>query len=191
MREGMPRERLAAALLLAGLVGPFSDAARGATAGAPSPVEPRCASDRLPREILDGPVAPPKTPLPTIDVAAPAARLRLAVASDERTRAAGLMCVTRLRPQHGMIFVFPAENAWQFWMKNTLVPLDMIWLTVSGEVTAVAADVPAATRETPEGALARRRGRGIYVIELRANEAAADGIVVGAQVTLPALPAAR
>jgi len=155
-----------------------------------SPVR-SCVNARLPRELVAGTASRPEHPLRTIAVAAPAAVLRLAVADDERTRETGLMCAMGLRPQHGMLFVFAFENDWEFWMKNTLVPLDMIWLTAGGEVTEIAADVPAATLSTPEAALARRHGRGLYVIELPAREAAADGIVVGTQLTLPALDSAR
>lgn len=148
---------------------------------------PACASTRLPAEILDGPIAPPRKPLVLVDVAAPPVTLQLAVADDVSTREFGLMCVLRLRPQHGMIFVFSRESNWEFWMKNTLVPLDMIWVRADGTVTTVAANVPPSTRTTPDAMLARRRGHGVYVIELRANEAAADGIVVGSHLALPPL----
>ncbi|GAC1311559.1 MAG: hypothetical protein NVS2B3_18460 [Vulcanimicrobiaceae bacterium] len=167
-----------------------SGARRVASASA-SPVVRGCANARLPREILDGAVAAPQRPLRTIDVEAPAARLRLAVADDERTREYGLMCVTRLRARAGMIFAFASESEWEFWMKNTLVPLDMVWVTAAGDVTGVEADVPAATRATPDTALPRRRGRGTYVIELPAREAAADGIVTGTHLSLPTLEGTR
>jgi uncharacterized membrane protein (UPF0127 family) len=54
-------------------------------------------------------------------------------------------------------------------------------------VTSVAAHVPASTRTTPDDAVARRRGEGLYVIELADGEAAADGVVVGAKLSLPKL----
>lgn len=156
-----------------------------------APIVRTCASDRLPREILDGRIAAPKSPLRTVDLVAPTAKLRLAVADTERDREVGLMCVTRLRPQHGMLFVFSVDHEQEFWMKNTLVPLDMIWVKGNGEVTTVAANVPAVTLATPEGVLPRRRGVGTYVIELAAGEASADGITVGSQLVVPALEAAR
>jgi uncharacterized membrane protein (UPF0127 family) len=101
------------------------------------------------------------------------------------------MCVTKLRPQRGMIFVFAQSGRWDFWMKNTLVPLDMVWLDADGTVTTVAADVPAATRTTPDDAVARRSGNGLYVIELTAGEAAVDHLVVGKRLSLPALHASQ
>lgn len=169
--------------------------ALGASFGSPAranrhqrePIVPACASTRLPAEILDGPSVPSRKPLPVVEVSAPPVTLQLAVADDVPTREYGLMCVLRLRPQHGMIFVFSRESDWEFWMKNTLVPLDMIWLRADGTVTTVAVNVPSSTRTAPDATLARRRGRGVYVIELRANEAAADGIVVGSHLALPPL----
>src|SRR5271156_4163298 len=95
-----------------------------ATQGA-APVVPACSDPFLPAEILNGPfVQAHDGVLPLITAEAPAATLRLAVASDEPVRELGLMCVTRLRPQHGMIFVFPHNGPWEFWMKNSLIPLD-------------------------------------------------------------------
>ena len=147
-----------------------------------------CANPALPHDILGGPFAPAvaPAPLPTIRVAGAAVPLVLAVASDEHARELGLMCVTRLRPHAGMIFVFSAASVQEFWMKNTLVPLDMVWVDAGGTVTTVAGNVPASTRSTPDDVVARRRGVGLYVIELAAGEAAADGISAGTKLLLPA-----
>ena len=168
------------------------DATQPSLARVPAAVVDACASERLPADILDG-AAPAHrgADLPLVAATAPGASLVLAVAADEAARERGLMCVLHLRPQHGMVFAFPRESEWEFWMKNTLVPLDMVWVDASGTVTTVAADVPASTRATPETALARRRGRGIYVVELRAGEAAADGLAPGAHLSLPTLRSDR
>ena len=144
-----------------------------------------CANPALPLQILDGTYAGSGTPLPVIDVRAPAAPLVLAIAADEPTRELGLMCVTHLRPHTGMVFVFASAMEQDFWMKNTLVPLDMVWVGSDGTVTSVAARVPASTRDTPNERVARRSGTGRYVIELPDGEAASDGIRAG--VTLPLL----
>ena len=171
----------------------------GASAGTAAGLKPaalRCANPQLPPVILAGANGAVSgdveaTPLRTISVAGGAVALTLAVAADEHTRERGLMCVTALRPAAGMIFVFPSLNEWQFWMKNTVVPLDMVWLADDGTVSHVAANVPASTLETPNERVARRSGHGRYVIELRAGEAAAQRIVAGTRLTLPALSAAE
>ena len=46
----------------------------------------------------------------------------------------GLMYRTYLAKEHGMLFKFPYSKAWAFWMKNTLIPLDIIWLNENKRV---------------------------------------------------------
>jgi uncharacterized membrane protein (UPF0127 family) len=150
----------------------------------------RCANPELPAAILDGsPAQEAHAPLRTIEVPAKAANLTLAVVDTQKDRELGLMCVTALRPQAGMLFVFDASSDWEFWMKNTLVPLDMVWVDAGGTVSSVAANVPASKRTTPDAKVARRRGHGRYVIELNAGEAARDGVSAGERLMLPDLSA--
>ena len=149
---------------------------------------PACANPQVPASILDGPAAE-RSPLPMTTASGAKFELQLAVASDENSRELGLMCVLRLRPQHGMIFVFDGgDRSQEFWMKNTLVPLDMVWVRADGTIDTVAANVPASTRTTPDDKIARRFGRGKYVIELAAGEAAADGLQGGGHLKIAALP---
>jgi len=146
-----------------------------------------CANPRLPAEILNGwAYAMDPAPLRTshYPYGKKNARLTLAVASDEPSRQLGLMCVLRLKPGAGMIFVFDRSDSWEFWMKNTLVPLDMLWLGKDGRITAIAANVPASTLTTPNEKVARRRGRGLYVVELRGGEAKRLGLKVGSKITV-------
>jgi uncharacterized membrane protein (UPF0127 family) len=184
MRSGYRAVRLAAAFACAAGCGvtalTVSAAPEAAALGA-------CANPALPPAILAGSFAGGEPPLPTIRAGGASVPLVLAVAADEGSRELGLMCVTRLRPHAGMIFVFSAFAVQEFWMKNTLVPLDMVWVAPDGTVTSVASHVPASTRETPDDAVARRRGEGMYVIELAGGEAAADGVVVGVKLSLPKL----
>jgi uncharacterized membrane protein (UPF0127 family) len=74
-------------------------------------------------------------------------------------------------------------------MKNTLVPLDMVFIDGAGRVTSVAADLPATRAGTPDDAVARGRGTGRYVIELAAGDAARHGIAPGVVLPLPHLTA--
>jgi uncharacterized membrane protein (UPF0127 family) len=182
MPSPMPRS-LVPALLVALLVAAQPGATRAADAATKA-----CANPELPRAILDGdPAAPGKTELRTIRIEAPSAGLRLAVADTEKRRELGLMCVTALRADAGMIFVFSSGGDVEFWMKNTLVPLDMVWVEADGRVTTVAANVPASSLEESDDKVARRTGHGRYVIELRAGDAARAGIVKGGRLTVPAL----
>jgi uncharacterized membrane protein (UPF0127 family) len=189
----MPRSVLLAALLLL-------DTAGAGLAGGARIV-------RAAQEVAETPDATPSPtssadcPAPAADtrafldargvtVNAPRGKLALVPVRTEATRERGLMCVVRIPGGKGMIFVFPPpEHVQNFWMKNTLVSLDMVFVTSAGTVTAVDADVPATPRGTPDDAVARRSAVGTYVIELGAGDAARHGIVRGTILTLPALTA--
>jgi uncharacterized membrane protein (UPF0127 family) len=123
-------------------------------------------------------------------VRAPGGELSLVPVTDEAARERGLMCVVRIPRGRGMLFVFPPpDRAQTFWMKNTLVALDMVFVAASGSVTSIAADVPATPDGTSDDAVARRGGAGQFVIELGAGDAARHGIVTGTKLALPALTA--
>lgn len=123
-------------------------------------------------------------------VRAPRGELSLVPVDTEPTRERGLMCVVRIPPGRGMLFIFPPpEGAQTFWMKNTLVALDMIFVSSTGSVTSIAACVPPTPYGTSDDAVARRGGAGQYVIELGGGDAAGHGIVRGTKLALPALTA--
>src|SRR4051812_27579653 len=50
------------------------------------------------------------------------------IADTPQKRATGLMYRDHLKKDHGMLFLFSEPQAWTFWMKNTKIPLDLIWL---------------------------------------------------------------
>ncbi len=60
------------------------------------------------------------------------------VASTEKEREIGLMHRNALASDHGMIFDFHDEQSVQFWMRNTFIPLDMVFIRSSGEIVFVA-----------------------------------------------------
>ncbi|HEX7677605.1 MAG TPA: DUF192 domain-containing protein [Thermoanaerobaculia bacterium] len=63
------------------------------------------------------------------------------VASDEDTRSQGLMYRDHLADDRGMIFLFTQPGEYPFWMKNTLIPLDMIWMDSQHRIVHIAHDV--------------------------------------------------
>jgi hypothetical protein len=67
---------------------------------------------------------------------APAA-FTVEIADTPAERERGLMFRTAMAPDAGMIFVYPAPGHPYFWMKNTLIPLDMIFIEPSGRVARV------------------------------------------------------
>src|SRR5207237_6867244 len=74
--------------------------------------------------------------------------VKVEIAGDEASRARGLMYRRSLEPDRGMIFVFPASEEHTFWMHNTLIALDMIFLDEGRAVIGVVANVAPQT-DTP------------------------------------------
>jgi uncharacterized membrane protein (UPF0127 family) len=111
----------------------------------------------------------------------------LAVADTDALRERGLMGVTDVPPNEGMIFVFPdaSNRARDFWMKDTVVPLDMVFVSSAGMVTEVDANVPASKPGAPDSTIAHRDGLGSFVIELRSGGARAAGLDPGERVGIP------
>ena len=67
-------------------------------------------------------------------------RYRVELARTPEEQAEGLMFREALPEKSGMLFLFPDAGVHKFWMKNTMIPLDMIWMDPSGKVVFVAAD---------------------------------------------------
>ena len=66
------------------------------------------------------------------------AHLMVEIADTPKTREIGLMCRPRLAPNRGMLFDFKQVQTVAFWMKNTLIPLDMVFIGADGRVVNVA-----------------------------------------------------
>jgi hypothetical protein len=131
---------------------------------------------------------PPNPTLPVTIVSAPRARLRLETATTEPQRERGLMSRTALVPHTGMLFVFDSDGPVSFWMKDTLIPLDMIFVGGDGIVRKVFARVPTVSPKTPDNAIPLETANARYVIELAAGEAANDGIAAGVQLYFAGTP---
>ena len=110
----------------------------------------------------------------------------LEVARTEPERSRGLMFRTSMAEQAGMIFLFERPGVYPFWMKNTLIPLDMFWTDTTGKVVWIAESVPPCQAdpcpEYPPKAVAS------YVIETNAGFAKRHAVKVGDVVTLRKLP---
>ncbi len=107
-------------------------------------------------------------------------QFQIEVARTDRERQTGLMNRRSMPQDHGMLFLFPAEQPISMWMKNTYIALDMIFVSRKGRVTGVAQDaVPMSEAIIPSGPPA------YAVIELNAGAARAMGLAVGDQVRHP------
>ena len=99
------------------------------------------------------------------------------IAADDSTRAQGLMYRDQLATDRGMIFFFPQSGDYPFWMKNTLIPLDMIWIDDQRRIVHIAPNVPPCKADpcpsVPAGGMAK------YVLEVGAGVAARHGLANG------------
>ena len=104
------------------------------------------------------------------------------VARNEAEREYGLMFVKpdELQGGKGMIFLFPDEAIRQFWMKNTVSPLDMIFIDGSRNVVGVVEEAHPFSTE-----LLGPNVPSTFVLELLAGTAHKDGIVKGSKIVLP------
>ena len=109
------------------------------------------------------------------------------VADTPAKRAQGLMFRTNLAPDHGMLFKFPELGNWTFWMKNTKIPLDIIWLDETGNVVHIEPKVPICTRTDDGCPRYHSRKKAMYVLELKAEMAAQFQIHPGTPLSV-ALP---
>lgn len=101
------------------------------------------------------------------------------VAATEDTRRRGLMLRKTLAADAGMLFDFGRERRIAMWMKDTPLPLDMLFADARGRVLRVVADTePFSLEVIPSGRPAR------YVLELNAGTAAARGITPGARLVV-------
>jgi uncharacterized membrane protein (UPF0127 family) len=98
----------------------------------------------------------------------------LAVTEEERAR--GLMFREKILAEQAMLFVFERAGIHSFWMKNTLVSLDMLWLDDERRIIHIEADVPPCRAEPCPSYGPLRPAR--YVLELKGGVAAELGLKV-------------
>lgn len=99
------------------------------------------------------------------------------IASSFAAQAKGLMFRENLAPANGILFIFPNENKYAFWMKNTLIPLDIIWLDKNEKVVYIAKNIqPCKVSDCPSVSPDKEAR---YVLELNARKADEIGLKTG------------
>ena len=107
--------------------------------------------------------------------------LTLEYAITEGERARGLGGRAHVPEGYGMLFVFDESDRYGFWMKETLVPLDIFWLDDKGHVVSMALSVATSTYPNVFYPAAPAR----YVLETRAGFGRDHGIATGTKLVLP------
>lgn len=112
-------------------------------------------------------------------------RFRAEIARTPQEQARGLMFRESLPRLAGMLFVYPREENVAFWMRNTLIPLDMIFVDGAGRVVRVHENaIPLDETPIPGGAPT------LAVLEINGGMAATIGIDAGDELRSPAMPQA-
>ncbi len=112
-------------------------------------------------------------------------RFSVEIADDAAERARGLMQRPELASSAGMLFVYETPRRASFWMENTLIPLDMIFMDRTGTVTRVYENAVPLDRTPIDG------GDGVqFVLEINGGLARQLGIGPGAVLRHPAIPQA-
>ncbi len=106
--------------------------------------------------------------------------LQVEIAADDASRERGLMNRRYMAADHGMLFEFDRDAPVSFWMKNTYIPLDMIFISRAGVVTNIVANAePLSERVIPSGPPCAA------VLELNGGAAAAWGLKIGDKIRYP------
>ena len=104
------------------------------------------------------------------------------LALDDASREHGLMDRTKLAADHSMLFVFPDSEPRYFWMKNTLIPLDILYFDKDRKLISVATEAQPCKADPCK--VYSSYGSAQYVLELGGGVAKQAGIQVGDELTI-------
>lgn len=122
-----------------------------------------------------------RTPL-TIETGSGARTLQVELAETPEERSTGLMYRRSLEPDHGMLFDFGGDRPISMWMKNTYIPLDMIFIGGDRRVKHIARQATPLSERTIQSPVPAR-----YVLEVKGGRSAELGIAPGDVVSGPAI----
>ena len=104
------------------------------------------------------------------------------VVTTPQERARGLMFREHLDPDRGMLFIFDWEAVYPFWMKNTRIPLDIIWIDSNKEVVFISKDTQPCEQEPCPTINPYKKAK--YVLEVCGGTADKIGLEVGDKLKL-------
>jgi uncharacterized membrane protein (UPF0127 family) len=125
------------------------------------------------------PVARPREPRGTVYLATPSGEkaVSVEVVRSEAAQARGLMYRQHLPPGDGMLFYMGEEKVHSFWMENTLIPLDIIFIGKDMRIVGIVENAAPRTRDNRFV-----NGRSLYVLEVNGGWSKANGIGPGTVV---------
>ncbi len=119
----------------------------------------------------------------TIFTAARPVKIQVEFAKTTQELETGLMDRELLEINSGMFFIFPDEKSRSFWMKNMLIPLDIIFISSTGRVNEITTQKPCPKIETCQTYESKLPAR--YVLEINAGQADKWNIIAGDVIELP------
>jgi uncharacterized protein len=99
------------------------------------------------------------------------ATIQAEIADTTEKRAKGLMYRDSLAKDRGMLFTFAEPQLWTFWMKNTRIPLDIIWMDGKKRIVHIERNVPTCSRTDDGCPQYQPNDNAMYVLELAAGVA--------------------
>lgn len=126
----------------------------------------------------------PVHPVPlVVETSAGDRSFTIEVADEEHERSAGLMYRQAMDDDHGMLFVFQQTRPVGFWMRNTPMPLDLVFIGEDGAVRAIEPGIPFSDATITAGVPVR------FVLELKSGIAQKTGIAAGDRLRHPVIDA--
>ncbi|HSR54741.1 MAG TPA: DUF192 domain-containing protein, partial [Alphaproteobacteria bacterium] len=106
---------------------------------------------------------------------------KVELAISVRQRMQGLMWRKRLPPDSGMLFIYPGNQVIEMWMKNTLIPLDMLFIDKTGKIVRIR------ERAVPQSVKVISSGQKVKgVLELAGGTVSKLGLKTGDRILHPA-----
>jgi uncharacterized membrane protein (UPF0127 family) len=147
----------------------------------PSAPPPAVAPGPAPGCPADPEGGPPKVPVVRVGFADPGLRLEAELVSSQHDTARGLMYRRSMADEHGMLFDLRVRDDHQFWMHNTCIPLDLLYIDEDGLIAGIVENAPTLD-DTSRGVGCPSR----YVLEVNAGWTRKHGVRAGQFVKLPA-----
>lgn len=170
-----------AALIAACAMMIIAGCGRGADRSEPGPDTRPTPNTARPNNVK--PVDDSKPAAVVLTSAAGELRIAVEVARTPRQRDRGLMYRQHLPPDHGMLFIFAHERIQSFWMKNTLIPLDMIFISKDMTIAGIVENAEPQTKTSR-----RVDAPSSYVLEVNGGWSKDHGVAAGTTVRFENIP---
>jgi uncharacterized membrane protein (UPF0127 family) len=103
--------------------------------------------------------------------------IEIEIADDDLQTQRGLMYRRSMKQNRGMLFIFPDEEERSFWMKNTLISLDILYVNADKEIVSISENAPTKSEQSIWSEAPAK-----YVVEVNAGYVAQYGIAVGDKI---------